>query len=166
MKVSKSGIFLFELIVVIFLFTISSAICISIFAKSFSFSTDSENLTIGSMKAQTAAEVFKESDGDHESIRDALQAEDGSYDIILTQSNSNDIGDYVLNLYYDEEWNNSDKTNHKYKVTVRTETLDSNQTGETVRAGIQVSSRDKSIFDINADKYLSYEEMENQGGER
>ena len=59
MKVSKSAIFLFELMVVILVFSIAAAICTSIFAKGFQFSAQSENLTRAVIKAESAAEVFK-----------------------------------------------------------------------------------------------------------
>jgi Tfp pilus assembly protein PilE len=59
MKISKSAIFLFELMVVILVFTVSAAICTSIFVKAYTFSEDSEDLTMAVIKAESAAERFK-----------------------------------------------------------------------------------------------------------
>jgi hypothetical protein len=59
MKVSKTAIFLFELMFVILIFTVSAAICTNIFAKAHSFSTDSKALTMGVLKAESVAEEFK-----------------------------------------------------------------------------------------------------------
>ncbi|MDR2157425.1 MAG: hypothetical protein LBO81_06580 [Clostridiales Family XIII bacterium] len=63
MKISKSAVFLFELMVVILIFTIAAAVCTSIFAKAYSFSSDSKNLTMAVIKAESAAERFKASKG-------------------------------------------------------------------------------------------------------
>jgi Tfp pilus assembly protein PilE len=59
MKVSKTAIFLFELMVVILVFSIAAAICSNIFAKAYNFSTDSKALTMAVIKAESAAEAFK-----------------------------------------------------------------------------------------------------------
>jgi hypothetical protein len=59
MKVSKTAIFLFELMFVILIFTVSAVICSNIFAKAYSFSNDSKELTMAVLKAESAAEVFK-----------------------------------------------------------------------------------------------------------
>lgn len=59
MKVSKSAIFLFELMVVILVFSIAAAICTSIFAKGYQFSSESQNLTRAIINAESAAEEFK-----------------------------------------------------------------------------------------------------------
>ena len=59
MKVSKSAVFLFELMVIILVFTIAAAICTSIFAESFNMSKESKDLTMSSINAQTLAERFK-----------------------------------------------------------------------------------------------------------
>jgi hypothetical protein len=59
MKVSKSAIFLFELMAVILIFTVAAAICTDIFAKAFQVSDDSRNLTKAIIRIETAAEEFK-----------------------------------------------------------------------------------------------------------
>jgi type II secretory pathway pseudopilin PulG len=65
MKVSKSAIFLFELMVVILVFSFAAAVCTSIFAKSYEFSERSKALTMAVIKAESAAEDFKgETDAD------------------------------------------------------------------------------------------------------
>ena len=59
MKISKSAIFLFELMIVILVFSIAAAICTSIFAKGYQYSSESENLTHAVINAESAAEKFK-----------------------------------------------------------------------------------------------------------
>lgn len=59
MKTSKSAVFLFELMIVIFVFTFAAAICVQIFASSFRQSEASRALTMSVVNAQTVAERFK-----------------------------------------------------------------------------------------------------------
>ncbi|MDR0875893.1 MAG: hypothetical protein LBN12_06770 [Clostridiales Family XIII bacterium] len=59
MKTSKSAIFLFELMIIILVFTLAAAICTQIFARSYTMSQESRALTMGSINAQTVAEQFK-----------------------------------------------------------------------------------------------------------
>jgi Tfp pilus assembly protein PilE len=59
MKTSKSAIFLFELMIIILVFSIAAAVCVSIFAKAFNMSKESEDLTMSAITAQTAAEEYK-----------------------------------------------------------------------------------------------------------
>ena len=59
MKTSKSAVFLFELMIVILVFTLASAICARIFVSSFTMSAESRDLTMSSINAQTVAEQFK-----------------------------------------------------------------------------------------------------------
>lgn len=59
MKISKSAIFLFELMIVILVFSIAAAICTSIFAKGYQYSSESENLTHAVINAESAAEKYK-----------------------------------------------------------------------------------------------------------
>ena len=66
MKVSKSAVFLFELMVIILVFTLAAAINTQIFASSFMMSQESRALTMGAINAQTMAEQFKSSGKEQE----------------------------------------------------------------------------------------------------
>jgi hypothetical protein len=59
MKVSKTAIFLFELMVVILIFALAAAVCTNIFGKAYEFSTQSKALTMAVLKAESIAEEFK-----------------------------------------------------------------------------------------------------------
>lgn len=157
MKVSKSGVFLFELIVVIFLFTICSAVCISIFAKSYSFSTDSKDLTMASIKTESVAEIFKTTDGDPEKIAKSLKMNDSSHDIIQTKGN---LGEdlYTMNIYYDKDWKGSDKQHKVYTMTVTKDTTALTKNGHILDGDIKVTSGKDTIFQIDVQKYLKNEE--------
>ena len=56
---SKSGLFLFELIIVIALFAISSAMCMQLFAMAHNLSEKSANTRMAIANAGSAAESFK-----------------------------------------------------------------------------------------------------------
>ena len=64
MKTSKSAVFLFELMIIIFVFTLAAAVCTQIFAAAFNMSTESRELTMSSINAQTVAEHFKAGEQD------------------------------------------------------------------------------------------------------
>jgi hypothetical protein len=59
MKISKTAIFLFELMVVILIFSVAAAVCTNVFGKAHEFSTDSKALTMSVLKAESVAEEFK-----------------------------------------------------------------------------------------------------------
>ncbi|MDR1796944.1 MAG: hypothetical protein LBR44_05780 [Clostridiales Family XIII bacterium] len=63
-QASKSAIFLFELMIVILVFTVAAAICSEIFASAYAMSKESRALTMSAINAQTVAEQFKASDGE------------------------------------------------------------------------------------------------------
>jgi Tfp pilus assembly protein PilV len=58
-KVSKTAIFLFELMVVILVFLIASAACVEIFAGAYRSGAESKDLTMAVLKAESIAEEFK-----------------------------------------------------------------------------------------------------------
>lgn len=155
MRVSKSGLFLFELIVVIFLFTISSAVCISIFAKSYSFSTDSEALTMSSLKAQTVAETFKDNKGDAgsdaQAIAEAIKANNDTHDVILSEG-SGSYGEFVMNAYFNKNWDNTDDMNKVYTMTIMGDDGEFTKEGGVIRAVIEVTDNDKMIFEMEVRK--------------
>ncbi|MDR0596370.1 MAG: hypothetical protein LBG50_02400 [Clostridiales Family XIII bacterium] len=59
MKISKTAIFLFELMVVILIFSIAAAVCTNVFGKAYGFSEESKDLTMAVLKAESIAEEFK-----------------------------------------------------------------------------------------------------------
>ena len=68
MKTSKTAVFLFELMIIILIFTLASAVCTQIFASSFNMSKESRELTMSSINAQTIAEQFKSGASDIEPL--------------------------------------------------------------------------------------------------
>jgi Tfp pilus assembly protein PilV len=112
MKISKSAIFLFELMVVILVFTISAAICTSIFAKAYRFSEDSENLTMAVIRAESAAEAFKASSDDErspgelyydESWKSVASKDDACFQIVLSPSKQGNLSVCDIGVYKGDE---------------------------------------------------------------
>ena len=68
MKVTKSAVFLFELMIIILVFTMAAAVCTRIFAGAYNMSTESRELTMSSINAQTVAERFKSGASDIEPL--------------------------------------------------------------------------------------------------
>ena len=95
MKVSKSAIFLFELMVIILVFTLASAVCTQIFARSYTMRQQSRALTMGAINAQTMAEQFKSTGEDQDDMyfdKDWNQttAADAFYSVKLDDSGSSE----------------------------------------------------------------------------
>ena len=93
MKASKSTIFLFELMIIILVFTIAAAICTSIFAEAYLVSRESNDLTMSSINAQTVAERFKAGEEDIETLHfnrhwEEVSAVDAIYKITLEKDDS------------------------------------------------------------------------------
>ena len=88
---SKTGLFLFELIVMIMLFSLSAAVCMRIFGMARSFTDYGRNLSNASLAAQSAAECFKSS-GSLEKTAGIMGGE---------------IKDGGVFVYYDEDWRES-----------------------------------------------------------
>ena len=88
MRISKSAVFLFELMIVILVFVFAAAICTQVFAVSFNASKKSHELTMSSINAQMVAERFK--------------------------ADSPDSG----SLYFDRNWNPTDSAGAHYTVAL------------------------------------------------
>ena len=100
MRVSKSAVFLFELMVIILVFTLAAAICTQIFASAYNMSKESHELTMSSINAQTVAERFKADIADPGEIR-----------------------------YFDRDWKATDRMNAYYWVMLE-ETAGTEKTRE------------------------------------
>lgn len=66
---SRSTLFLMELIIAIFFFAITSAVCAQLFAKSHQVSHKTTQLTNAISQAQNIAEAFRSANGDFEVLK-------------------------------------------------------------------------------------------------
>ena len=86
---SKSTLFLMELIIVIFFFSICAAICVNVFGSAQQMARDSHHLSNAVMPARSPPGCYKSADGDTGA---AVELLDGAM--------SEDHGI----VYYDKEW--------------------------------------------------------------
>ena len=109
MRTSKSALFLFELMIIILVFTFAAAVCTQIFASAYNMSMESRELTMSSMNAQTIAEEFKAGKPDIEPLyfdRDwtATDKAGAYYTIKLEdQNDSSSMRQAYVNVYKDKE---------------------------------------------------------------
>ena len=86
----KATLFLMELVIVIFFFSICAAICVNMFGSAQQMADDSDNLSRAVVEARSAASCYKAADGDLEKTARLL---DG---VQLDES---------VAVYFDEMWN-------------------------------------------------------------
>lgn len=87
--VSKSGLFLMELILVILLFAISAAICLQMFTYASLTAQNAENLSYATLAARSAAECVQATGGDLDQVAEYLSG------------TANGSG---LQVGYDDQW--------------------------------------------------------------
>ncbi|MFI3208111.1 MAG: hypothetical protein R3Y40_03135 [Eubacteriales bacterium] len=90
----KSSLFLIELIIAILFFSLSSAVCVSLFGASHSMTEESENRNVALLEAQSIAEIYRNDKGNLSTIINmtlATEIEEGTYIYYLDES-----GAYVI----------------------------------------------------------------------
>jgi hypothetical protein len=91
--------------IIILVFTLAAAICTQIFARAFGMSTESHDLTMSSINAQTVAEQFKADQADVEPLyfdRDWVATDEANAYYIIQlndQSDSTEMKDAYVNVY-------------------------------------------------------------------
>ncbi len=89
----KATLFLMELVLVIFFFSICAAICVNIFGSAQTMADNSENVSRAAVEARSAASCFKAAEGDLEQTALLM--------------NGVETDDSVL-VYFDKNWNRTD----------------------------------------------------------
>lgn len=136
---SRSGLVLIEMIIAIAFFSVSSAVCISLFVQSHLVSAQTRNLNRAVSAAQSAAECFKAADGDIGAAAGLLSA----------------VGtDGGFTLYYDREWNRTGSEDWSYRLE-----MEAMSPAPLAQAEISVLKRDgesdEQIFSIEVKKYVT-----------
>ncbi len=106
MKHSKSALFLMELIITIFFFSLASTVCIQLFTKAHLLSKQTVNENEAVIHAQNLAECFLATEGDIPRIKALLEA-----------TSSESSKDTIL-LFFDEEWLACDETGAHYVASL------------------------------------------------
>jgi len=127
---SKSTLFLMELIIVIFFFSICAAICVNVFGSAQQMARDSHNLSNAVMAARSAAGCYKSADGDISAAVDLL---DGAM--------SADRGI----VYYDREWQQVASADES-RFYLLIDSLE--RSGEAVVAVFENDSSEDALFQL------------------
>lgn len=98
MKKSKSALFLMELIIVIFFFTLTSAVCLRVFVKAHDTAVNTGSMNYAILWAENAGEAFYEFEADESKIRNALDSafdlKDYRYDLTFSEDDDYNFMDY------------------------------------------------------------------------
>lgn len=105
--VSKSGLFLMELILVILLFAISAVICLQMFTYASLTAQKAEDLSDATLAARSGAECYQATTGDLVQVASIL---------------GGTVAGDTLTVGYDDQWQ-SVSENSKYEMTLTTEGL-------------------------------------------
>jgi len=105
---SKSTLFLIEQLIVIAVFAICAAACISILTAAYFYTKDSAAASNAIVKAESGAEIFKASGGDLSVVAEMLDA---------TAAQGNRQGAF-LTVYYDDSWQAGEEWGASYKLNL------------------------------------------------
>ena len=108
---SKSTLFLIEQLIVVAVFAISAAACITILASAYFTSVETRDLRKAILVAENVAETFKATNGSTYSISIVLDGED----MIAIKSQGNEL---ITIVYYDSDWQVSYENNATYMLSL------------------------------------------------
>jgi len=94
---SKSTLFLIEQLIVVAVFAICAAACISIMVAAYFNANESRSISNALVRAESAAEVFKATSGDVDSIADILGS-DVSWVMSIDSEHT------TITVHYDSQW--------------------------------------------------------------
>lgn len=134
MKHSRSSLFLMEMILAILFFSLASAVCIQLFAKSHTLSKLTINQNHALIQTQNLAEGFLAAEGDLEEISSLFPLSD-----LDEKSNS-------ITLYFDDDWNPVETESAAFQAVLTESSL--------VQDGL--ISADISVTEYKQDKTLLY----------
>ncbi len=138
---SKSGRYLIEFLITLFIFTLTSSIVLQLFVQGSRSSADAYALNRAVVKAQAITEEVLSTGGDGQA---------------LSASFAQNANGYVV--YFDSGWNQTDAEDEAYLA----------QIGVTQNEGMLVSDvsiqkEGKEIYAVRAKRYLGIEYDENAG---
>ena len=135
MSRSKSGLFLMELIIAIAFFAVSSAVCVQLFAMAHNLSSRSVGMQMAVMNAQSAAESFKLTGGDIDSMTYVLQAS---------------VIDGRIVAGFDENWNMA-SSDVRFEMIIETDT---STALATATISVTDNVMDEELYSLTVKRYL------------
>ncbi|MDL2232475.1 hypothetical protein LJC63_02695 [Ruminococcaceae bacterium OttesenSCG-928-L11] len=101
---SKSALFLIEMIIAIGFFSVSAAVCTSLFVKANMLSQETRRMNMAVIQAQSVAECFKSADG---SLQETVK---------LLDVSPNDGQSFLL--YFNNDWQRGEQGRYRMTVSV------------------------------------------------
>jgi type II secretory pathway pseudopilin PulG len=140
---SKSTLFLIEQLIVIAVFAICAAACISILTASYFYATDSQASGNAVLKAETAAELYKATGGDVIMIAGFLGG--------IVESGTDGHPDTVYaTVYYNQAWQISNESAASFVLRI-------NSTATSYAShGILLASGDISVEKITGEQLVAF----------
>jgi len=136
---SKSTLFLIEQLIVIAVFAICAAACISIFTAAYFYTNDSVAAGNAVIKAESAAEIFKATGGDHVAVAEILSGSSGV---------SGDAASVML--FFDSDWQICGSYEASYLLKL---SIDSN---DRVHPGFSLISGTLTVEKITGEQLVSF----------
>lgn len=106
---SKSALFLMELILAIFFFSLASAVCIQLFVKAHLIAVSTTNKNHAVLWAQNIAETYLGTDAD--------------FDVTVSALDATSVSDDAFCLYFDSEWNLTSSAHAVFIASVATQSV-------------------------------------------
>jgi type II secretory pathway pseudopilin PulG len=140
---SKSTLFLIEQLIVIAVFAICAAACISILTASFFYATDAQAAGNAILKAETAAELYKATGGDVHMIAGFLGG-------VVESGGDAHPGTIYAAIYYNQAWQISNEATASFVLRIK-----SAGTSYALH-GIRLESGGITVEKITGEKFVDF----------
>lgn len=140
---SKYSLFLMELIIVIFFFTIASAVCVQLYAEAHILSTATRDLNLSITKVEGAAEVIKSSPSNPEGA-------------LFSAFENASITDKHLQIGYNKDWESCSLNEALYIMTIDWQKKDQMLFAaiSMAKGANGVDSTDNTIYRLDVEKHI------------
>ena len=134
----RSSLFLLELLIAILFFSLSAAVCVRIFVKSYTLELESADLNYAVHASTSIAEILYHHETPVEYLKD-------TYPLADFDKNS-------ICIYYDTDWQPSNIENSAYILE-----LTLNDSTTYLIGQIEVSKTDQVLYTLTIEKYMGME---------
>ena len=131
---SKSTLFLIEQLIVIAVFAICAAACISIFTAAYFYTNDSAAAGNAIIKAESAAEIFKATGGDVAAVADILRGTAVQPAAVSGEADA-------VTVYFNSEWQACSISEASFLLNLEIDTPDRTRRGLSPVTGILTVSK-------------------------
>lgn len=137
---SKASLFLMELIIAILIFSLSSALCVQLFAKAHLLSNKTKDLNHAISLCESVAEVYYGVNGDIEQIQK-----------ILDPNQLSSYSDHQIIFYYNNNFELCTNSQFSYQLSFSTRRED---LLELADINMTKTSSDEKIYGLSLERFL------------